>query len=99
MAFFQVAPLTKNRISVTAPPSRLYPSLAQAAVHHVMLGARRLTPAPLSVSGFSSFYRKKKEKKKASFHSTRPAPSLYFMYRRENDKPGYNNDLLHVLIT
>lgn len=78
MAFFQVAPLTKNRISVTAPPSRLYPSLAQAAVHHVMLGARRLTPAPLSVSGFSSFYRKKKRKKKSKLSFYKASTQFVF---------------------
>lgn len=40
----------------------------------------------------------KKKKKRESFHSTRPALRSDPLYHRENDKPGYNNDLLHVLI-
>lgn len=79
MVFFQTLGLlfsTKNRVLVTALQSRLYSSLEQAAVHHVMLRARCLTPLPLPVSGFSSFYKKKK----ASFHSTRPAFSSFFFY-------------------
>lgn len=65
MVFFQTLELlfsTKNRILVTALQSRLYSSLEQGAAHHVTLGPCRLTPSPLSVSGFSSFYKKKKKK-------------------------------------
>ena len=63
MAFFQTLGLlfsTKNRILVTALRSRLYPSLEHAAAHHVMLGARRLSPC----QAFQVATRKKKGKKK-----------------------------------
>lgn len=78
--FFQTLGLlfsTKNRILVTALQTRPYPSLERAAVHHVMLGACCLTPSPLSVSGLSSFYTKKKKKKrKLSFYKA----SIQFVF-------------------
>lgn len=75
----------------TAPWGRLYPALHQ---QHCITSY----PLPCSVSGLSSFCREKKRKEKAFILQGLQALRSDPLYHRENDKPGYNNDLLHVLI-